>query len=300
MHYDAIIIGGSYAGLSAAIQLARARRTVCVIDAGQPRNRFAAESHGFFGQDGAQPRAMIAQARAQLQVYPTVTLIDGEAVCAWQTAPEQFAIELASGEKLTSSRVVLAHGVEDQLPDTPGLAERWGASVLHCPYCHGFEVGGKQLGVLNTIPASMHQALLIPDWGPTTFFLNGIDELDAETREQLARRQVTVEPTPVVELVGDAPDLTGIRLADGRVIPIDALFIAPRTRLSPLAAQLGCDFDESPFGPYIRTDAMKATTVPGVFAAGDAALAMNATIASASGVMAGAALHRSLIFGLTA
>jgi thioredoxin reductase len=300
MHFDAIVIGGSYAGLSAAIQLARARRTVCVIDAGQPRNRFAAESHGFFGQDGAQPRAMIAQARAQLLAYPTVMMLNGEVVCALQTASEQFAIELASGEKLTASRLVLAHGVEDQLPDTPGISERWGTTVLHCPYCHGFEVGGQQLGVLNTIPASIHQAVLIPDWGPTTFFLNGIDELDAETREQLARRQVTVEPAPVVELLGDAPDLTGIRLDDGRIIPIAALFIAPRTRLSPLAAQLGCEFDESPFGPFIRTDAMKMTTVPGVFAAGDAALAMNATIASAAGVMAGAALHRSLIFGLPA
>ena len=299
MHFDAIIIGGSYAGLSAAIQIARARRDVCVIDAGQPRNRFATKSHGFFGQDGAQPAAMIEQARTQLLAYPSVTAIDGEVVSARQEANGQFVIDLASKETLSSSRIILAYGVQDVLPDIPGVAERWGVSVLHCPYCNGYEYGGQRLGVLNVMPLSTHQAQLIAEWGPTTFFLDGKDDLDDAVGEELRQRDIVVEPAPIVGLEGDAPALTGLRLADGRFVSIDALFLAPSVLVNPLAGQLGCELDEGPMGPYIRTDSGKMTTVPGVYAAGDAAMMWwNATLASADGVMAGASLHRSLVFGL--
>jgi thioredoxin reductase len=299
MHYDAIIVGGSYAGLSAAMPLARARRSVCVIDAGKPRNRFAAASHGFFGQDGMSPAAMINQARAQLLEYPTVTIIDGEAVSARQEGQERFSVELASSDTVTASRLVLAHGVQDVLPGIPGIAERWGVSVLHCPYCHGYEYGGNRLGVLNVIPMSSHQAQLIAEWGPTTFFLNGKDDLDDATREELLRRHIEIEPGPVVGLEGEGSALAGIRLADGRLVATEALFLAPTMLASPLAGQLGCELEEGPMGPFIRTGGGKMTTVPGVFAAGDAATsAGNTTLASADGVMAGTSLHRSLVFGL--
>jgi thioredoxin reductase len=297
MHYDVIIIGGSFAGLSAAMQLVRGRRSVGIIDAGQPRNRFAEASHGFFGQDGAKPLAMIEHARDQVLAYPTATFISGEAVTARKTERGEFAVGLASGEVLSSARLVLATGVRDVLPELPGLRERWGVSVLHCPYCHGYEYAGDHLGVLRTKPGSPHQAMLVAEWGPLTYFLNGHDDLSAGDRAELERRHIAIEPAPLAEFLGPAPGLEAIRLTDGRILSLDALFLAPDTRLPMLAEQLGCIIDESMNGPIIRVDPMKQTTIPGLFAAGDTITPMwNATLASADGVMAGAAVHRSLVF----
>lgn len=298
--FDVIVVGGSYAGLSAAMILARARRRVCVIDTGLPRNRFASASHGFFGFDGSTPATMIAQARAQVAAYATVTFVQGEAVTARQDGPDHFTVTLANGESHTASRLILAHGMRDVLPDIPGLQERWGQTVLHCPYCHGYEIAGERLGVLRTQAGSLHQAQLIPEWGPTTYFLNGHDELDEAAREALRGKGVTLELAEVVALECDAPAITGVRLADGRLVDVDALFLAPTSQMPALAVQLGCEMADGPFGPYISTEKMKMTTVPGVFAAGDAALAMNASIAAADGVMAGAAAHQSLVFPRTA
>lgn len=297
MPHDAIIVGGSYAGLSAAMQIARARRRVCVVDAGRPRNRFAGASHGFFGQDGAEPLAMIAQARAKLAAYPNVTLVDGEARMVRRDEDGLFSVELATAELLRSAKLLLATGVEDVLPSIPGFAERWGVTVLHCPYCHGYEFGGRPLGVLSVSLVSVHQALLIPDWGPTTFFLNGGPLPGAGDLRKLVKRGVAVEPATVAAVEGAAPAITGVRLADGRLVEVDALFLGTQLRTSPLAAQLGCAFDDGPFGPILRVDATKMTTVPGVYAAGDSTRAMhNATFASADGVLAGSSLHQALVF----
>lgn len=296
MMYDAIIVGGSYAGLSAAMQLARAGRAVCVIDSGSPRNRFAAASHGFFGQDGAAPRAMILQGREKLAAYPTVHFVDDRATEAVATEAG-FSLRLESGNTREGAKLVLAFGLIDDLPEIPGLSEKWGKSVLHCPYCHGYEFKGQRLGVLNVMENSVHQALMIPDWGTTTFFLNGGAMPDAATVEKLRRRAVTIEPTRVAALEGDAT-LTGVRLEDGRVVELDALFTASRTRMAcPIAEQLGCAFDDGMLGPVIRVDSKQMTTVPGVYAAGDIARQMhNATFASADGVMAGTAAHQALVF----
>lgn len=297
MQHDAIVIGGSFAGLSAAIQIARARRSVCVIDGGRPRNRFAAASHGFFGQDGSNPHAMIASARSQLAAYPTVRTIASEADGA-QAVPGGFKVSVKDGETLTAAKLVLAFGVSDVLPDVPGLAERWGKTVLHCPYCHGFEFSEKRLGVLYSTPMSAHQALLIADWGPTTLYLNGNEPPDTHTQEKLAMRQVSIEAAQVEAIDGPHDGSPVLRLADGRHAAIDALYVAPRARLnSQIAEQLGCVLDEGPFGPMIRTDDKKQTTVAGVFAAGDIARAPhNATWAAADGVTAGVFLHQSLVF----
>lgn len=301
MQHDAIVIGGSYAGLSAAIHIARARRSVCVIDAGSPRNRFADASHGFFGQDGQDPRAMIADARAQVRRYPTVRMMAGEATAA-SAVGTGFEVTLAGGETLGATKLVLAFGITDVLPDISGLAERWGKSVLHCPYCHGFEYAGERLGVLQTMPMSAHQALLIADWGPTTLYLDGGTMPDAETQAKLARRGVALEPARIVALHGDNAALSHLLLEGGREARIDAFYLAPRSRLnSAIAEQLGCALDGGPFGPVIRTDATKLTSVPGVYAAGDAARAPhNASWAAADGVTAGVSLHQSLVFGMAA
>lgn len=295
MRYDAIIIGGSFAGLSAAMYVARARRTVLIIDARSPRNRFAAHSHGFFAQDGSEPGAMLAAARAQVAAYPTVSFVDGEAVSAAKEA-DGFSVTLASGEVVQGSRLVLAFGISDELPAIPGIAERWGKSVIHCPYCHGYEFSGQRLGVLKLSEMSLHQAMLIAEWGPTTLYLNGDPEPDAETLAQLRERGVRIEPAPVRELHGEGA--IAIELGDGRTSELDALYIGTRTRLnSDIAQQLGCGIDEGVWGSIIRTDEWKATTVPGVFAAGDITRsAHNVTWASADGVTAGVALHRSLVF----
>ncbi len=297
MLYDAIIIGGSFAGLSAAMQLARGRRSVCVIDTGLPRNRFTDASHGFFAHDGDAPLSLIAKGRAKVAEYPNVRFVRGEAVRVAGQTPK-FSVALANGATVEGARLVLAFGVKDGLPDIEGVSERWGHTVLHCPYCHGYEFGGQPLGVLQTMPMSSHQALMIPEWGATTFFLNGGPEPDADTLSQLSRRGVTIEPSRVVALEGEAPELCGVRLEDGRLIPVSALYLGPKTELnSDVAKQLGCEIEEGPFGPVIKVDAMMQTNVPGVFAAGDIARAMhNATFASADGVMAGTAAHRSLIF----
>ncbi|MCP2014549.1 thioredoxin reductase [Deinococcus sp. HSC-46F16] len=223
MRYDALIVGGSYAGLSGAVQIARSGRPVCVLDSGRPRNRFASHSHGFFGQDRQSPRQMIAQARADLAQYPNVTMLDTLAAQARRDG-DAFAVTLASGETLHARKLLLAYGVVDLLPDLPGVAERWGQTVLHCPYCHG---------------------------------------------------------------------------TDGRLIRVGALFLASRIRpASDLAEQLGCTFVDGPQGPLIQTDAGKQTSVPGVYAAGDLTPGIgNASMAAADGVLAGASLHQSLIFG---
>jgi thioredoxin reductase len=268
-----------------------------VIDAGAPRNRFAAAAHGVFGHDGAEPRAMIGTARKQLERYPTVRFVDGKAMEA-RAAGRGFAIRLNEGETLEGERLVLAFGVSDVLPQLPGLAERWGASVLHCPYCHGFEYADRPLGVLYRNERSAEQALLIAEWGLTTLYLNGNNAPDEAALARLAVRGVVVEPASIVALEGEGKALSSAILADGRRSAVEALYLFPTVRLnSGIAEQLGCAIDVSPFGPVIHTSAMKETTIPGVFAAGDAAReAHNASWAAADGVTAGAATHRSLVF----
>ncbi|MHB1223812.1 MAG: NAD(P)/FAD-dependent oxidoreductase [Gemmatimonadaceae bacterium] len=297
--HDVIVVGGSWAGLAAALQLARARQRVLVVDAGLPRNRFAHAAHGFLGQDGKSPAAVLETARAQLLAYPTVELRAGEVTGA-RRRDGRFELTMTPAATLRARRLVLATGVTDELPDVPGLRERWGATVLHCPYCHGFEAADRRLGVLATGDMSIHQALLVADWSAdVTLFTNGAVSPDGEQRDALAARGVRVEMRAVAALVGgEPPSLAGVRLDDGEVVAIDAAFTAPFTRMtSPLAEQLGCIFDDSPMGKVIRADGQRETTVPGVFAAGDAArVPHSVSLAVADGMMAGVAAHRSLVF----
>ncbi|KAB2717038.1 NAD(P)/FAD-dependent oxidoreductase [Brucella intermedia] len=297
MRHDAIIIGGSFAGLSAATYLARGRRTVRVIDAGKPRNRFAEHSHGFLAQDGSNPLSMLETAKAQVEAYPTVTFTRGKAVSGGGEI-DNFRIELDSGEIVEGRRLILAFGISDELPDIPGLAERWGNTVIHCPYCHGYEFSDRQLGVLNLSPMSVHQAMLISEWGPTTFFIDKGMEPDAEALAELQRRGVKIERSPVRSLCGQGTELSQVELEDGRLVPVDALYIGPRNRLnSEIAGIFGCAMDELPLGRTIRTDGLKTTTVLGIFAAGDITRGAHSVAWSvADGVTAGTAAHRSLVF----
>ncbi len=292
--HEVIIIGGSYAGISAGMQLARARRKVLVIDAGNRRNRFADHSHGFLGQDGRSPALIAREAREQLLAYPTVQWHEQLAVTATK-AGDGFVVTTADGQQYGGLRLILAGGVIDELPTVPGLQERWGRSVFHCPYCHGYELDGGPIGVLAAAPVAMHHAMMLPDWGPTTLFLNGAFAPDDGQLAQLRRRGVQVEHEAVVALSGERADVT---LASGRVVELAGLFTQPRTQMaSPLPEALGCAFEDGPMGRFIKVDAMRETSVPGVFACGDAAVAAgNVAIAVGDGARTGAAAHHSLIF----
>ncbi|MFZ5957899.1 NAD(P)/FAD-dependent oxidoreductase [Pseudomonas sp. QL9] len=293
MVHDVIIVGGSYSGISAGLQLARARRKILVLDAGQRRNRFANHSYGFLGQDGRDPGAIASEARAQLLAYPTVEWLSQPAVQA-KTGDGGFVVTIENGQQFATRRLILATGVVDELPEVPGLSERWGQRVFHCPYCHGYELHGGQIGVLAASPLAIHHALMLPDWGPTTLFLNEVFEPDADQLANLTRRGVTVVAEPVLSVGGEQADVT---LASGRVIKLAGLFTQPRTRMgSPLAAQLGCEFEAGPTGEFIKVDAMRETNVSGVFACGDAAIgAGNVAIAVGDGARTGCAAHQSLM-----
>ncbi|MEO7886648.1 MAG: NAD(P)/FAD-dependent oxidoreductase [Polaromonas sp.] len=297
MLHDAIIVGGSFAGLSAALQLARARRNVLVIDAGLPRNRFASESHGVLGHDGKPGPQLLAEARQQLLAYPTAQIFSGR-VSRVDVGEAGFVVEAEDGLRwFTGRRLLLATGVSDVLPGIPGLEARWGKTVVHCPYCHGYEIGGGAIGVLGTGAMSVHQAVMFADWGDVTLFTQGVVEVSAEEQALLAARKVKVESSPIAELLGMPPALEGALLQDGRRVAIKALLVGTQVRMgSPLAEALGCAFDDSPFGPIVRVDAWGTTSVDGVYAAGDMARVPHSiTFATASGVAAGIRLHSSLI-----
>lgn len=293
---DAIVIGGSFAGLSAALQLARARRSVVVIDTGQPRNRFASHPHGVVGHDGRPGHEILADAREQLLAYPTVAWRDSKAVQA-QGCDEGFRIRCEDGREVQGRRLLLAHGVADVLPAIEGVEERWGRTALHCPWCHGYEIGGGPIGVLGRGPMAAHYAGMVAEWGDVTLFLATGTELSSHDLKFLTKRGVTIEQTPLVGLEGPSPALEGARLEDGRLIPVKAMFVGGEVRIDPsLAEQLGCALVGTPIGTLLQIDEQQQTTVPGVYAAGDLARpASNITWATCDGMAAGHAIFRSLL-----
>ncbi|QND44341.1 NAD(P)/FAD-dependent oxidoreductase (plasmid) [Rhizobium lusitanum] len=297
--HDVIIIGGSYSGLSAAMQLGRARRKVLIIDEGLRRNRFASHSHGFLTQDGIDPATIAANAREQVLMYPTVTWRSARADTARRiensrSADAAFEVIVGSTRHI-SRRLLLANGVKDILPNIDGLAERWGRSVFHCPYCHGYELDQGRIGVIEGSALSMRHALMLPDWGPTTFFINDAFEPDSEQLAALEACGTRVERSPVAAIMGHAD----VKLADGRTFPFAGLFVlAPFELATPIAQHLGLEMEQGPVGAIIKTDPMKETSMQGVFACGDAARMMaSVALAVGDGNLAGAGVHRSLMFG---
>ena len=295
MPHDAVVIGGSYAGLSAALQLVRARRRVLVIDDNRPRNRFAARAHGVLSHDGRPGAEIAAAARAQVAAYPTAAFRMAEAVDV-SRIDGGFSVAFADGTKTLGRRLILAHGVEDVLPEIPGVKERWGRTALHCPWCHGYEIGGGPIGVLGRGDHAVAYATIVAEWGQVTLFMDpaGLSQDDARV---LARRGVTIEPTPIERLEGEDPTLTGARLTDGRFIPLKAIFVGASVRQSSgFAESLGCEMTDSPVGRIVKVDAQQQTSQPGVFAAGDLARpASNITLATTDGMLAAHGAFRSLI-----
>lgn len=293
MHRDVLIIGGSYAGMAAALQLVRARRPVLVIDAGERRNRYASHTHGFLGQDRVPPGEIAANARRQLETYSTLSWLDRRAE-AVSGQVDDFTVTTADGKSHQGRRILLATGVADRLPPIPGLAERWGKAVFHCPYCHGYELDQGRIGIIGTGPMSIHQAELLTDWGKVTLLVNGVEDLGRDVRFTLERRGVTIEEARIDRIEGRAD----IALVDGRLLRFEGLFTATRTVPScALAEAMGCALEEAPMGVQVHIDAENKTSVPGVFACGDVARAPHSvSLAVGNGAMAGVQVHRSLLW----
>ena len=293
MDYDVIVVGGSYAGMAAALQLLRARRSVLIVDAGQRRNRFVSEAHGFLGFDGADPAQIAATARAQLHQYPGLTWIDG-AVTRADGTRDRFTITLADGGQHHARRLLFANGVADELPQIDGLAERWGTSVFHCPYCHGYELDQGRIGVIASGPNSLHQAMLLPEWGDVTLLVNEALALDSAQQAELSARGVSIAQGPIARLSGHAD----VVLSSGQVLEFAGLFAAPTCApASDIAQQMGAKIVENAMGRMIATDDMKQTNLAGVFACGDTArMPHSLSLAVGDGAWAGATIHRSLVF----
>lgn len=261
--YDVVIIGGGAAGLSAALVLTRARRRVAVVDAGAPRNAPAAHMQGFLSRDGMPPADFLAAGRAEIAEYG-VELVDDRVV----GIESGFFIRLAGGAVLTARRIVLATGVSDELPDIPGVCERWGRALLHCPYCHGWEVRDQPLGVLGSHPGAVQHAQLVRQWSDDVIFFAHTHDVTEAERTQLEARGIQVVDGEVTRLVVEDDQLSGVELFDGRVIARAAVFVRPVNvaHADDVVSSLGCDRDDSGF---VTVDATGRTSIPGVWAAGN-------------------------------
>jgi thioredoxin reductase len=261
--YDVVVVGGGAAGLSAALVLGRARRRVAVVDAGTPRNAPAAHMQGFLSRDGMAPADLLAAGRLEVAGYG-VELVDDRV----DAVESSFLLRLASGRELQARRILVATGVHDELPDIPGVHERWGRDLLHCPYCHGWEVRDQPLGVLGTVPGSVQHALLVRQWSDDVAFFVHCYDLTAAERAQLDARGVDVVDGEIARLVVEDDWLSGVELTDGRVIGRAAVFIRPANvpHADGLLSGLGCDVDGVGF---VAVDATGRTSTFGVWAAGN-------------------------------
>jgi len=292
--FDVLVVGGSYAGLAAALALGRAMRRVLVLDSGQPCNRMTPHSHNFLTQDGRTPAALAAEARAQVLAYPTVRLLSEAAVAATGT-DGAFTLTTSTGRTVRGRKLLFATGVRDILPPQPGMAECWGISAIHCPYCHGYEYRAQPTGTLLNGDAALEHARLLRQWTDRlTVFTNGPATFAPEQRARLATAGVGVEETPVRELRHHAGQLTHVVLADGRPVPLAALYIRPgMEQHCLLPRELGCAYTEA---GYLQVDGVQKTTAPGIYAAGDATVLMRAvSLAVAGGGLAGAMLNHELL-----
>ncbi|MEV5505751.1 NAD(P)/FAD-dependent oxidoreductase [Streptomyces orinoci] len=290
--YDVVVAGAGAAGLNAALVLGRCRRRVAVVDAGQPRNAPAGQLHGFLSRDGMPPAALLAVGREEVARYG-VELIQGRVDHA-EAAGRGFAVRLAGGAVLGARRLLVATGLRDGLPPIPGVGERWGQDVLHCPYCHAYEVRDRPLGVLGTHPGAVHQALLLRQWSDDVVLFRHTLPLAGRDGARLAARGVRIAEGAVKRLVVDGARLRGVELADGRMVPREAVFVRPEftPQDGPLTA-LGCARDAD---GWVITDGAGRTSVAGVWVAGNVA-DPRAQVVTAAGMGSAAAidLHQDLV-----
>ncbi|MBF6209007.1 NAD(P)/FAD-dependent oxidoreductase [Streptomyces gardneri] len=295
--YDVVVVGGGAAGLSGALVLARARRRVAVIRGGAPRNAPAEHMHGFLSRDGMPPADLLAGGAAEVASYGA-ELIDDVVVDAEGTGGSAYMLRLGGGATLRARRVLVATGLRDELPDLPGVRERWGRDVLHCPYCHGYEVRDQPIGVLGglepgALVRAVHLALLLPQWSRDVIFFPNTMPLSDGDRAHLDARRVRVLEGPVARLIVD-DRLRGVELADGRAVPRTAMFVAPTFRANDdVLVALGCAFDDN---GWVVTDATGRTSAAGVWAAGNVAdPAAQVISAAGAGSTAAMAINGDLV-----
>jgi thioredoxin reductase len=299
--YDVVIVGAGAAGLSGALTLGRARRSVLVVDGGEPRNAPAAGVHGFLTRDGMAPGALLEAGRAEVRGYG-VEVVEGRVARAVADGEGGFLVDLEDAPQVHARRLLLATGLVDELPDVDGLRERWGRDVIHCPYCHGYEVRDAPIGVLGTGPWAVHQALLFRQWSDDlVLFRHTAPPLTAEEAEQLAARDIAVVEGEVegLEVVDDR--LAGVRLRGGEVVARRALTVTPRfVARAQLLGGLGLETVAhamgASVGEHVAADPTGRTAVPGVWVAGNVADLMAQVVGAAeAGVRAGAMINADLV-----
>ena len=296
--YDVVVVGGGAAGLGGALMLGRSRRSVLVVDAGEPRNAPASGVHGFLTRDGMDPAALLRAGREEVVGYGA-RVIDGRVASA-ERVEEGFTVTLEDGRRAGARRLLITTGLVDELPNVPGVRERWGRDVLHCPYCHGWEVRDLPIGVLASGPVAVHQALLFRQLTEDlTLFLHTAPEPTGEELEKLAARGIAVVEGEVAALEVHEDRLTGVRLQNGEVIPRGAVVVGPRfAARAGMLAGLGLELTTHPsgMGEHVEAGAMGLTSVPGVWVAGNVTDPTAQVLASTNaGAMAGAAINADLM-----
>jgi thioredoxin reductase len=299
--YDVVVVGGGPAGLSGALALSRARRSVLVVDGGTPRNAPAGQVHNYLGREGAPPGELLATGRVEVASYGC-EVRTGEVLGA-EVVPGGFRLRLAAGGPVHARRLLVTTGLVDELPDVPGVRRLWGTDVLHCPYCHGYEVRDQAIGVLSTSPFGVHQALMWRQWSAdVTLFLHTGPEPTDEEWEQLAARDISVVSGEVTALELSGDRLSGVRLAGGRVVARTAVVVAPRsTARSAVLESLGLtatdlEMNGHVFGSAVAADPNGLTAVPGVYVAGNVTdLRAQVISSAAAGLSAGAMINADLI-----
>ncbi|MBL3656347.1 NAD(P)/FAD-dependent oxidoreductase [Fulvivirga sediminis] len=292
--YDVIIIGGSYAGLSAAMSLGRASMRTLIIDAGKPCNRQTPYSHNFITHDGTPPAEISQLARNQVLKYDTISFQEDMAVSG-RKIETGFEITTEKGRVYNSSKLVIASGMKDLMPEIKGFKDCWGISVIHCPYCHGYEYKGSKTGLFMNGEKAIEHALFINHWaGELTLFTNGTPDLPEEGIQKLKENNIAIVDTEITELVHHDGKLQHLQLADGQTVELEALYAAlPMEQQSTIPEMLSCNFSE---GGHIEVNDFKQTSVTGVFAAGDNSSPMRSVAnAVAAGNVAGAFISKEII-----
>lgn len=294
MTQEVLIIGGSYAGLSAAMSLARAGRKVLVIDSGKPCNAQTPHSHNFLTQDGQPPAAIAAIALAEVLNYPTVSHLNDLAISAIQSK-DHFEVKTASGLSFTGKKLLIATGIKDLMPAIKGFAECWGISVIHCPYCHGYEVRQQKTAILANGETAFHLAQILSQWtSDIVLFTNGAMQLSAAQQEKLQNHGILIIETALSEIQHENGHLKSLLLEDGQQHFFKAMYSRVSfVQHSDIPESLGCVFDEQ---GYLWVDDKKQSSIPGVYAAGDSTtMARSVSLAVASGSLSGVAINAALI-----
>lgn len=291
--FDVIIIGGSYAGLSAGLALGRSLRKVLIIDAGKPCNSPTPRSHNFITQDGVAPGKIAAIARLQVEKYSTVQFYKGKATEA-ESVSGGFTISTDNGESFDAKKLIFAAGLKDIMPRIEGFSSCWGKSILHCPYCHGYEVKQVKTGIIANGDMAFHYATLISNWtNELSVFTNGNSTLTQEQQAQLQKHSIKIFEAKVQELVHDNGQLTKIILEDASEYELSAIYSAPETKQHcELPERLGCEINDD---GLVQVDPFQKTTVPGVYACGDSANMRSVAMAVSSGQIAGVVSNKELV-----